>query len=107
MERKHFCFYLYQMASPCWSFHSSGSERDCLLAAGKLCPTLASHNLGNFVLDGYLSLTVAEAVGGVVNIAFLGLPVIAVEIYFQSVRDYPPHNEKQYLGVLSLQLAVY
>lgn len=95
------------MASLCWSFHSSGNERDCLLAVGKLCPTLASHNLGNFVFDSYLSLTVAEAVGGVVSIAFLGLPVIAVEIYFQSVRDYPPHNEKQYLGALSPQLALY
>lgn len=95
------------MASLCWSFHSSGNERDCLLAVGKLCPTLASHNLGNLVFDSCLSLTVAGAVGGVVSIAFLGFPMIAVKIYFQSVRDNPPHNEKQYLGALSLQLAVY
>lgn len=88
------------MASLCWSFHSSGNERDCLLAVGKVCPTLASHNLGNLAFDYCFSLTVAEAVGGVVSIVFPGLPVIAVEIYFQSVRDYLPYNEKQYLGAL-------
>lgn len=63
------------------SFHSSGNERDSLLAVGKVCPTLASHNLGNLVFHSCFSLTVAEAVGGVVSIGFLGLSVIAVEIY--------------------------
>lgn len=81
-------------------------ETVCLLLANSAL-LLPPTNLGNFVFDSYLSLTVAETVGGVVSIAFLGLPVIAVEIYFQSVRDYPPHNEQQYLGALSPQLAVY
>ena len=81
-------------------------ETVCLLLANSAL-LLPPTNLGNFVFDSYLSLTVAETVGGVVSIAFLGLPVIAVEIYFQSVRDYHPHNEQQYLGALSPQLAVY
>lgn len=60
---------------------------------------LPSHVLGNLVFASQPS--VIRSRGCWRSVSFLGLWVIAVKIYFQTMRNYPARTEKQPLGVRS------